>query len=96
MKSINHAFTGLVSSLLLNVGLTSLAEKLDPMFRQGGALKHMQVANSCTFCDLPCQFTPQSAQSCTFCDLPCQFTPQAAQSCTFCDLPCQFTPQSAN
>jgi len=29
MKSINHAINGLASSLLLNVGLTSVAEKLD-------------------------------------------------------------------
>ena len=96
MKSINHAFNGLVSSLLLNVGFTSLAEKLDPLFRQGGALKDVQVANSCTFCELPCAFAPQAAQPCTFCELPCAFTPQAAQPCTFCELPCAFTPQSAN
>jgi hypothetical protein len=29
MKSINYAISGLASSLLLNVGLTNLAEKLD-------------------------------------------------------------------
>jgi hypothetical protein len=31
MKSINHTINGLASSLLFNAGLTSIAQKLDPV-----------------------------------------------------------------
>ena len=99
MKSINYAINGLVSSLLLNVGLTSLAEKLDPMVQQSGdALQKLQNAKSSAFSDLPCQF-----RSAAFSDLPCQFAIQSAitlvrnaKSAAFSDLPCQFSAQSAS
>jgi len=75
MNSINHALNGLFSSLLLNVGLTGLAEKLDPMIQQSGAaLKKLRDANSSAFSELPCQFAKSSA----FSELPCQFTAQSA------------------
>lgn len=93
MKSINYAINGLISSLLLNVGLTSLAEKLDPMVQQSGdALTKLRHAKSSAFTDLPCQF-----KSSAFTDLPCQFAIQGAitlvrnvKSGAFTDLPCQF------
>ncbi len=87
MNSINHALNGLFSSLLLNVGLTGLAEKLDPMIQQSGAaLKKLRDANSSAFTELPCQF-----KSIAFTELPCQF-----KSIAFTELPCQFSPQSAS
>jgi hypothetical protein len=38
MKSITPTITGLASSLCLNVGLTKLAEKLDPVATDHGEL----------------------------------------------------------
>ncbi len=93
MKSINYAIHGLISSLLLNLGLTRLAERFDPMLQQSGrALARGQDATSAAFTDLPCQF-----KSSAFTDLPCQFAIQSAitlvrnvKSAAFTDLPCQF------
>lgn len=75
MKSINHAIHGLASSLLLNVGLTRLAEKLDPVIRQSGdALKNPLDTKSGAFSEFPCNF-----KSGAFSEFPCNFTPQAAK-----------------
>ena len=65
MNSINHAINGLASSFLLNVGLTSAAEKFDAMARANSVvtLRSGSAAQSC----IPCAFT---AQSC----IPCAFT----------------------
>jgi hypothetical protein len=58
MKSINHAITGLASSLLLNVGLTSAAEKFDTIARgKSEGLVTVQNAASAQFCELPSQFS---------------------------------------
>jgi hypothetical protein len=55
MKSINHAVTGLASSLLLNVGLTRIAEKLDTV--QSTATKMDVSSDSCWLCN----FRPESS-----------------------------------
>ena len=87
MKSITSAINGLVSSLLLNVGLTGLAEKLDPVIRQSGsALKDLLSAKSSAFSELPCNFKTSA-----FSELPCNFKTSA-----FSELPCNFTPQAAS
>lgn len=68
MKSINSAFNGLASSLLLNVGLTRAAEKLDPV--RGVSAKANASAESCTWI---CNF---SAESCTWI---CNFTAESGK-----------------
>jgi|GEM_PF-1537003 len=83
MKSTIHAINGLVSSLLLNLGLTRLAESLDPVFYQNSsAFEQTKNIDSSAFTDWPCNFTPQSIseglKSTAFTDWPCNFTPQAA------------------
>ena len=83
MKSTIHAINGLVSSLLLNLGLTRLAESIDPVFKQSGsAFTQVRNAKSSAFSDWPCAFTPmnprESLKSSAFSDWPCAFTPQAA------------------
>jgi hypothetical protein len=63
MNSIKQITSGLSSSLFLAVGLTRLAEKADPMFRQNArALTTVPGALSCIFCGLPCAFTPEKGQ----------------------------------
>ena len=63
MNSIKQITSGLASSLFLAAGLTQLAEKTDPMLRQNEkALTTVHSAESCTFCEYPCQFTQQSGQ----------------------------------
>lgn len=65
MKSINHAINGLASSLLLNVGLTRMAEKLDTVRSVGS--KSEAAAENCIFL---CNF---SAENCIFL---CNFRPE--------------------
>ena len=63
MNSINNTLNGLASSLLLNVGLTSVAEKLDPMYRQNGKVSgELIAAESCENCVWVCNFTPEAGQ----------------------------------
>lgn len=63
MNSINNTLNGLASSLLLNVGLTSVAEKFDPMNNQiGNTIKAMTSAQSCEPCVTVCNFTPEAGQ----------------------------------
>jgi NAD-dependent SIR2 family protein deacetylase len=60
MKSINHAIHGLASSLLLNVGLTSAAEKFDTMAQ--AKVKNVitvQGATAALSC-IPCNFTVET------------------------------------
>lgn len=62
MKSINNSFNGLASSLLLNLGLPTLAEKFDPMQNQAGNARNvLSSADSCTAC-VPCYFTSEVGQ----------------------------------
>ena len=61
MKSINHAINGLASSLLLNVGLTRVAEKFDTVTRdKSEAIVTVQGATSAQFCDIPSNFTVET------------------------------------
>lgn len=63
MNSINHTLQGLASSLFLNVGLTRVAEKLDPMQNQGGkSIATMNSAEPCAPCVIVCNFTPETGQ----------------------------------
>lgn len=63
MNSINNTLNGLASSLLLNVGLTSVAEKLDPMKNQmGSSTKAVVSTQSCSPCVTVCNFTPEAGQ----------------------------------
>ncbi len=60
MNSINHTIHGLASSLFLNIGLTNVAQKLDPVSTK----KIVQapeaiVSGNCVF---PCNFTPKKGQ----------------------------------
>ena len=59
MKTINHAFTGLVSSLLLNVGLTSAAEKFDTM-RRDRVVNGTKSDVSAESCIWVCDFAVES------------------------------------
>jgi hypothetical protein len=68
MKTINHAFNGLASSLLLNVGLTRLAERVDPMLRDNRAITKMTDDRSAAFCISVCDF-----RSAAFCISVCDF-----------------------
>ncbi|SDR87556.1 hypothetical protein [Opitutus sp. GAS368] len=97
MSSFLYSFNGLASSLLLNVGLTSLAEKLDPMQRDGGAIKNVLNIRSAAFCDTVCNF-----QTVAFCDTVCNFRTAAFcdtvcnfRTVAFCDTVCNFTPQGS-
>lgn len=63
MNSINHTLNGLASSLLLNVGLTSIAEKFDPVQNQNGkAVQVVQSANAAEGCVWICNFTPEAGE----------------------------------
>lgn len=57
MKSINHAINGLASSLLLNVGLTSAAEKFDTVAKTNSKdVVNVQGGTAALGC-IPCAFT---------------------------------------
>lgn len=60
MNSITHTINGLTSSLLLNVGLTSIAQKLDPV----SAKPSVAAPNSLSteWSAVPCNFTPTKGQ----------------------------------
>lgn len=58
MKSINHAINGLASSLLLNVGLTSVAEKFDTVQSLSSNSDAAAVEN----CNWLCNFMPESGE----------------------------------
>jgi hypothetical protein len=64
MKSINNTVTGLASSLLLNFGLSSLAEKLDPM-KNNASLNSADAGFGCELCNFGCElcnFSPEAGQ----------------------------------
>jgi len=97
MSSINHSFNGLASSLLLNLGLVSLAEKLDPMLRDGRAITQALNNRSAAYCESVCNF-----QTAAYCESVCNFKPVAycESVCNFkpvayCESVCNFTPQSS-
>ena len=63
MNSINNTLNGLVSSLFLNVGLTSVAEKFDPLLdHAGSAIQGLSSAEPCWACNTSCNFTAEAGQ----------------------------------
>ncbi|MBI2497182.1 MAG: hypothetical protein HYV75_04430 [Opitutae bacterium] len=63
MNSINNTINGLASSLFLNVGLTSVAEKLDPVNgRLDKASNTDMSGKSVASCVWTCNFTPEAGQ----------------------------------
>ncbi|MDB6114813.1 MAG: hypothetical protein JWQ83_1386 [Lacunisphaera sp.] len=60
MKTIKNTINGLASSLLLTVGLTNIAEKLDPTQFQAGTSGW--AINSAEPCIAVCAFTPETGQ----------------------------------
>ena len=58
MKSINHAINGLASSLLLTVGLTSVAEKFDTVAKAKNVVT-VHGATAARTC-IPCHFTVET------------------------------------
>jgi hypothetical protein len=60
MNSINQTINGLASSLLLNLGCTKLAEKLDPVVT--APLHQADFAASAEFCAVPCEFGRETGQ----------------------------------
>jgi NAD-dependent SIR2 family protein deacetylase len=60
MKTINHAINGLASSLFLSVGLTSAAEKFDPVAQANAkSVVTVQGATAALSC-VPCHFTVET------------------------------------
>lgn len=60
MKSINHTLNGLASSLLFNAGLTTVAQKLDPVSQKDSyALLPNNGGASWT---APSNFTPKKVR----------------------------------
>lgn len=60
MNSITHTLSGLASSLFLNVGLTQVAQKLDPVSTVEN--KTSSAGLSSEPCGWPCQFTSEKGQ----------------------------------
>jgi hypothetical protein len=73
MSSIENSFFGLVSSLLLNLGFTGLAEKLDPMQRDNASIQKMFDSRSSAFTVTTCQFRTSA-----FTVTTCQFRSQGS------------------
>jgi len=61
MNSIKQVTSGLTSSLCLAVGLTRLAEKMDPTLR-GSNVQQAPDSRSNSWTEVPCNFTPQTGQ----------------------------------
>ena len=61
MKSINHAINGLASSLLLNIGLTSVAEKFDTVAQHNTSIIITQGAAASEICDCCLLYTSDAA-----------------------------------
>lgn len=59
MKSITHTITGLTSSLLLNVGLTQVAAKLDPIAQHQTEAQNRDAKAIGCAASIPCHFTPR-------------------------------------
>lgn len=60
MNSITHTISGLASSLCLNVGLTQVAQKLDPVTLSKP--QNMAEIVSAEICANPCYFTQEAGQ----------------------------------
>ncbi len=84
MSSIHTALRGLASSLLLNLGFSGLAEKIDPMQRDAGAITEVLGLRSVAFTDAQCNF-----RSTAFSEATCHF-----RAAAFSDAVCNFVPQA--
>ena len=66
MKSITPTINGLASSLCLNVGLTKLAEKLDPVFNHQHhgevLLNRTDRSGGVQGTSWPCSFSPRPSR----------------------------------
>jgi hypothetical protein len=51
MNSMNTSFNGLAASLLLTVGLSKIAEKLDPMQKHSKSIEYLTSAKACEPCE---------------------------------------------
>ena len=60
MNSITYTINGLASSLLLNVGLSQMAQKLDPVSQSKPQV--MAQAISAEYCAPPCSFQNGTGQ----------------------------------
>ncbi len=108
MSSIQHSITGLASSLLLNLGLTSLAEKFDPMQRDARSIQKMFDSRSSAFTETACNFrssafteTACNFQTAAFTETACNFRSVAFtetacnfRSVAFTETACNFVPQA--
>lgn len=56
MKAINHSIRGLASSLFLNVGLTQVAEKLDPVVTGQSKISGSSTGAGASIGCVPCNF----------------------------------------
>jgi hypothetical protein len=57
MNSITHTISGLASSLFLNVGLTQVAQKLDPV--SAAKCKISSTGLSSELSAVPCEYTTE-------------------------------------
>jgi hypothetical protein len=85
MNSMNNTFAGLVSSLLLNVGLTRLAEMVDPMQRDAGAITNLSAFRTAAFTQEVCNF-----RTVAFTQEVCNF-----RTAAFTQEVCNFRPQGS-
>jgi hypothetical protein len=60
MKSINHTINGLASSLLFNAGLTTIAQKLDPVSQKDSFT--LLPNNGGASWSAPSNFTPKKVR----------------------------------
>ena len=97
MSSFLYSFNGLASSLLLNLGFARLAEKLDPMQRDGRSIRKMFDSRSSAFTETACNFrssafteTACNFRTVAFTETACNF-----RSSAFTETPCNFTPQAS-
>jgi len=61
MSSIKNSLNGLTSSLLLSVGLTSVAEKFDTM-KNHGVADSADSLGACETCIYVCNFRPEAGE----------------------------------
>ena len=60
MNSITQSINGLASSLFHNVGLTQVAQKLDPVSAEKITVAHNTLSTELSI--VPCSFTPEKGQ----------------------------------
>jgi hypothetical protein len=78
MKSIHSTVTGLASSLLLNLGFSALAEKLDPM-KNHLSLNPADAGFGCEVCNFGCEVCNFGCEVCNFGCEVCNFSAEAGR-----------------